>query len=78
MGINFRPLPLKCWENYLTLCGYVCVRTKGSHDQWVKRGCRTIPVWGNEKQIPAFHLKTSCKNLNTTLEQLYNWAKENC
>jgi len=78
MGTNFRPLALKCWEEYLTLLGYTNVRTKGSHDQWVKKNSRTIPVWGNEKQIPAMHLKTSCRTIGCTMEELYEWAKTNC
>jgi predicted RNA binding protein YcfA (HicA-like mRNA interferase family) len=75
---NFRPIATKCWETFLTFMGYTCERTKGSHDQWTKRNSRTIPVWGNEKQIPAFHLKTSCKTIGCTLEHLYAWADTNC
>ena len=75
---NFRPLPLKCWEAFLTLHGYIYVRTKGSHDQWTKKNCRTIPVWGNEKEIPAMHLKTSCSTMGVTLTDLYTWADKNC
>ena len=45
---NFRPLPTKCWENFLTFKGYKYNRTESSHDQWTKRGSRTIPVWGDE------------------------------
>ena len=75
---NFRPLPTKCWEAFLTLKGFAHTRTKGSHDQWTKNGSRTIPVWGNEKQIPAQHLKTSVKILKCTLDDLYAWAVVNC
>jgi predicted RNA binding protein YcfA (HicA-like mRNA interferase family) len=75
---NFRPLDTKCWENFLTLMGYEYKRTHGSHDQWIKKGKRTIPVWGNEKQIPAFHLKSGCKTIGCTIEELYLWADENC
>lgn len=75
---NFRPLPTACWENYLTSLGFTCKRTKGSHDQWVKRGFRTIPVWGNEKEIPALHLKTSARSLGKTLADIYSWAEANC
>lgn len=46
---NFRPLPTSCWENFLRFHGFVETRSKGSHFQWVKKGHRTIPVWGNEK-----------------------------
>lgn len=68
---NFRLIPTKCWERFLTLKGFTYKRTKGSHDLWVKNNFRTIPVWGAEKQIPAFHLKTGCATI-------YDWAEENC
>lgn len=58
--------------------GFKYNRTVGSHDQWTKKGYRTIPVWGNEKQIPALHLKTSCSTIGTTLQDLYFWADQNC
>jgi predicted RNA binding protein YcfA (HicA-like mRNA interferase family) len=74
----FKPLSTKCWEQFLTLHGFSCKRTSGSHDQWTKKGYRTIPVWGNEKQIPAFHLKTGCKSIGCTLDELYSWADKNC
>jgi predicted RNA binding protein YcfA (HicA-like mRNA interferase family) len=75
---NFRPLPTKCWEKFLTLNGFKYVRTKGSHDQWTKKKFRTIPVWGNEKQIPAFHLRSGCNTMGITMEELYKWADANC
>jgi predicted RNA binding protein YcfA (HicA-like mRNA interferase family) len=75
---NFRPLPTKCWERFLTLKGFRYKRTVGSHDQWTKKNFRTIPVWGNEKQIPAYHLKTGCFTMGITMEDLYEWADENC
>ncbi len=58
--------------------GYRYRRTQGSHDQWTKAGKRTIPVWGNEKEIPPQHLKTSCRTIGLTLEELYAWADLNC
>ena len=75
---NFRPLPTKCWIAFLLHKGYAYDRTSSSHDQYTKEGSRTIPVWGNEKQIPAQHLKTSCRAVGCTLEELYAWADENC
>jgi predicted RNA binding protein YcfA (HicA-like mRNA interferase family) len=75
---NFRPLPTVCWESYLRLHGFEPKRTKGSHDQWVKRGHRTIPVWGNEKEIPPLHLKTGCRTIGCSMDDLYNWAAINC
>ncbi len=75
---NFRPLPLACWELFLRFKGFSPNRTKGSHHQWTKPGHRTIPVWGNEKQIPAMHLKTGCFTIGLTLSDLYDWADINC
>ena len=75
---NFRPIPIKCWEAFLTLHGYVNSRTTSSHDQWTKRNSRTIAVWGNEKEIPAMHLKTSCRTIGCSLNDLYAWAEVNC
>lgn len=75
---KFRPLNTKCWEKFLSFHGFSNARTKGSHDQWVKNGFRTIPVWGDEKQIPAFHLKTGCTTIGIDLKALYNWADKNC
>lgn len=75
---NFRPLPTKCWEAFLTHCGYKLNRIAASHHQWTKNGSRTISVWGNEKEIPPLHLKTSCRTIGCTLEKLYEWANENC
>ncbi len=58
--------------------GFQYRSTKGSHDQWTKAGKRTIPVWGNEKQIPGLHLKTGCSSIGCDLQDLYDWAAENC
>lgn len=77
--MSFRPLPTKCWENFLLYKGFsYSGRTKGSHDQWTKKGYRTIPVWGDEKEIPAQHLKSSCKSIGCTTDELYAWALQNC
>lgn len=78
MSGNFRPLRTNCWEKFLIFKGFKLDRTKGSHDQWKRKGTRTIPVWGNEKEIPAFHLKTSCRTIGCDIEDLYNWAEDNC
>ena len=75
---NFRPLDTKCWESFLKFQGYSYKRTASSQDQWTKKGSRTIAVWGNEKQIPAMHLKTSASSMNCSMEFIYEWAKENC
>lgn len=77
MGKN-RPLPLKCWEAFLKLQGFIEKRIKGSHHQWTKNGHRTIPVWGNEKEIPAMHLRTGCRTIGCTMDELFEWAEANC
>ena len=75
---NYRPLSTKCWQNYLSENGYTLNRISSSHHQWTKKGFRTIPVWGDEKQIPPFHLKKSCESMGKTLNDLYTWAEKNC
>ena len=75
---NFRPLDTKCWELFLTYKGYQQKRIKGSHFVWTKLNSRSIPVWGNEKQIPPMHLKTSCTTIGCTLQELYDWSDINC
>lgn len=77
MGNN-RPLPLKCWEAFLRLHKFVHERTRGSHHIWKRKGYRPIPVWGDEKEIPAFHLRTGCSTIGCTLGDLYKWAENNC
>ena len=79
MGGDFRPLPTKCVEKLLTHLGYSYKRTSASHDLWVKGGSRTIPLWGNEKQIPAQHLNSIKKNNPSwTLSAIHAWAAINC
>ena len=43
-----------------------------------KKNSRTIPVWGDEKEIPAQHLKSNCRTIGCSLESLYTWADKNC
>ncbi len=74
----YRPISTKCWQNFLRAKGFKYDHTSSSHDQWKKPGHRTIPVWGNEKQIPALHLKTSCKTIGCSMDDLYKWVEENC
>ena len=75
---KFRPIDTTCWEKFLTFHNFKYKRTKGSHDSWTKVAHRTIPVWGNEKQIPAFHLRTGCNTIGCTMEKMYAWVEENC
>ena len=74
----FKALTTKCWEAFLTSRGFHHNRTKGSHHMWVRPGYRSIPVWENEKEIPAFHLKTGCKTIGCTPDDLYSWVALNC
>ncbi len=76
--MSYRPIDTKCWEKFLTLHKFQFQRSKGSHFNWTKKGHRTIPVWANEKQIPAFHLRTGCISIGCSLDDLYTWASKNC
>lgn len=73
-----RPIPTKCWINFLLSIGYKSVRTSSSHHQYTKSGKRTIPVWGNEKEIPALHIKTSCRSIGISVDEFLSWADKNC
>ena len=73
-----RPINTRCWEKFLTSKGYKYSRTSSSHDIWVKSSSRSIPVWGNEKQVPVLHLKTSCKTIGCSLDELFSWVDQNC
>jgi predicted RNA binding protein YcfA (HicA-like mRNA interferase family) len=75
---NFRPLPSKCFIAFLIFMGYAKDRIASSHHQYTKKGYRTIPVWEDKKEIPAIHLKTSCRTIGCTLDILYSWAETNC
>jgi predicted RNA binding protein YcfA (HicA-like mRNA interferase family) len=74
----FKPASTKCWEKFLEMKGLKCVRISSSHHQWKKTGCRTIPVWGDEKQVPALHIRTGCKSLQCDPDEFYRWAENNC
>ncbi|MGI8893982.1 MAG: type II toxin-antitoxin system HicA family toxin [Bacteroidia bacterium] len=52
----------------LTEKGFTKDRISSSHHQWKRKGYRTIPVWGNEKEIPPHHLKTGCFTIGCTLQ----------
>ncbi len=75
---EFRPLRTSCFEKFLSFHGYKYHRTTASHDQWTRAGKRTIPVWGDEKEIPAMHLRGNCKTIGCTMDEMYAWAKINC
>ena len=76
---NFRPLPRKDFEKFLTFNGFSLIRVKGDHYIWKKKGGkRSIPIQGQEKDVPALYLKTSCRTIGCTMENLYKWVEENC
>ena len=75
---NFRPIDTDCWEKFLKSKGFQQKRISSSHFNWTKPHNRTIPVWGNEKQIPAFHLSRGCKTIGCSMTDLYKWVDENC
>jgi len=74
---NYRPIPTKSWIKFLEFHGYMLIRIKGSHHIYTKKGRRPIPVWGNEKEIPAMHIKTSCTSIGCSVEDVYKWIEEN-
>lgn len=77
--MTYKPLRTKCWENFLTHKGYKYNRTKGSHDIWTKKGSpRSIPVWGDEKEVPSMHIQASCRTIGCTTDEVYSWANANC
>lgn len=75
---NFRPVKTSCWEKYLIFMGYKLSTITGSHYQYTKKNARTVPVWGDEKDIPAFHAKSALKNMGKELVDFYDWAEKNC
>ena len=77
MGNN-RPVKTKCWIKFLEHLGYKFNRIKGSHFQYVKEGKRTIPVREADKEVPAMHIRTSCRTLGIDIEVVYNWIEKNC
>jgi hypothetical protein len=79
MSQYHRPLGTKCFQVFLTLKGFSYSRTKGSHDIWVKKGSpMSIPVRGNDKQVPADHIRGNCRTIGCTVQELYAWADKNC
>jgi len=75
---DFRPIKTKCWIKYLEHLGYSFNRVKGSHFQYTMEGKRTIPVRENDKDVPALHLRTSCKSLGINIDDVYDWIEKNC
>jgi predicted RNA binding protein YcfA (HicA-like mRNA interferase family) len=76
--MSYKPIKTKCWENFLAYQGFKYNRTNGSHDIWTKSGKRSIPVWGNEKEIPAMHISNSCRTIGCTIDIFEAWASNNC
>ena len=78
MGNN-RPIPIGCWENFLISKGCEFVRIRASHHHWKCPNClRPITFWGNEKEIPGFHIKTCLNTLGIKRTSFLQWVKENC
>lgn len=75
---KYRPIPTKCWISFLISRGYKLDRISSSHHQYTKNGKRTIAVWGNEKEIPALHIKTSCRSIGIDIDEFLSWTEKNC
>lgn len=76
---NFRPIATKCWIAFVNFMGYSYNRTNGSHDIYTKiNSKRSIVLRSADKDVPALHLKTSCKTMGIELQYVYTWATKNC
>ena len=76
---NNRPIPTKCWEKYLKNIDCEFVRIKASHHHWKCPKCiRPITFWGDEKEIPAFHIKTCLFTLGIDRKDFLKWVGNNC
>lgn len=78
MGNN-RPVKKSDWEKFLIAHGCTKKRHNGtSHQQWKCPNCmRTITFRGQEKEIPAMHLKSNLDTMGLTLKDLYDWIDKN-
>lgn len=75
-----RPVKTKDWIAFLNYHGFTFSgRIKGSHHQYTKKGAiRAIPVWAEKKEIPANHIKISCRTIGVTAKEAYDWIENNC
>lgn len=77
--MGLRPFKLACWIRFLNAHGYHFNRQSSSHHIYTKKNSlRSISVWGDEKEIPALHVKTSCKTIGVPVQYAYKWADDNC
>lgn len=78
--MSLKPFETKCWIEFLKANGWTFSgRIKGSHHIYIKKGAiRSIPVWEAKKEIPGFHIQSSCRTMGTTYKIAYQWALENC
>jgi len=76
---NDRPIPTKCWINFLKSKGCSYISTEASHDKWKCPNCkRSIIHREKDKDIPGFHIKSNLKTMGISREDFLKWVKENC
>lgn len=76
---NDRPVPTKCWRNFLKHNGCEYKSTEASHEKWRCKQClRSIIFWGSEKEIPFNHIKTNLATMNVPKADFWAWVKINC
>ena len=76
---SFRPIPTKCWVEFLKSRNCIPNSINSSHHKWKCPGCfQSIIFWGNEKEIPFAHISTNLKTMGVSKAEFLIWAKENC
>lgn len=76
---NFRPIRVKCWENFLLSRGCIQNSINASHHKWKCPDCmQSIIFRGAEKEIPFAHIKTNLSTMGIDKDVFLEWIKENC
>lgn len=72
------PVKTKCWLKFLKYKN--CTKKQGSnHSKWKCPGChRSVIFDRSDKEIPFLHVKTNLRNMNVSVDDFKEWAKENC
>ncbi len=79
MSKFYRPVSTKCWIKFLKSLDCHFKRQKSSHHVWYCPGTkRSVVFRGEEKEIPAFHIKTNLKTLEIDEVKFWEWIDKNC
>jgi len=77
--MGFRLLPPNVLLSYFEVMASVIVELNLAMTFIQKKGClRSVVVRTKEKDVPALHLKTNCRTIGCTINDLYAWADKNC